>query len=363
MKTKTSIRQKIEGGIELRKLAIVLACLLALVSVIMTGCQTPQPTTTATPTATATATPTATPTPTAWQPTKAITIIVMNNAGGGYDTYARVITGMMTEKKFVTQPIVVENQGGAGGTIGMVQLYRAKPDGYTMAIMDAERRSQDIIGGNTDFDLDKITYLAACNKQVNVTIVAAKSQFKTNDDMVKFSQTGIMRGATTDPGASEKLLPVISGWKNFKYVTGYGGSGDCMLSIIKGDTEFANFPDSTVLQNVKAGEIRALCVWSDTPSRVFEAEGIKVPTAIDYGVPKLAALGSVRAFIAPPGMDPAIAKYWETTFLKTMNDPDTQAKAIAAKIPIDVFNAADAKKMCQDLFGVYQQFKDVLTAK
>jgi tripartite-type tricarboxylate transporter receptor subunit TctC len=342
----------------LRKLAIIAVCLMALLLIVMVGCTPAAKPTSTSPTSTSTAP--ATTTAAAWTPTKAVTVIVMNNPGGGYDTYTRGILSIMT-KKFVNQPMVVQNVGGAGGTIGMVQLYRAKPDGYTLALMDTERRSMDVItGAGKDFDLDKITYIATCSKPESALVVSAKSPWVTAADVVKASQDKILHIATTDVGGSEALFPVIMGLNKFSYVTGYGGSADCILAVVKGDAELCDFPDSTMLPYMKSGDIKSPVYFGAKPSVVFEAGGIKVPTAIEAGFPNLASIGSIRIFIGPPAMDPGIQKYWEDTFIKTMNDPDCVAWSKTTNNPLFIANGADSKKLEVDLFATYNKYKDIL---
>ncbi len=71
---------------------------------------------------------------TAW-PSRPIKVIVPFAAGGGSDTFARQLIRIIASEKFLDQPMVVINVGGAGGTIGSRRVRNARPDGYTMLML------------------------------------------------------------------------------------------------------------------------------------------------------------------------------------------------------------------------------------
>jgi tripartite-type tricarboxylate transporter receptor subunit TctC len=339
-----------------KRLSIIAICLVTLMMGIMSGCSTPAPTATGTTAPTATSTATAA----AFVPNKFVSFIVSNAPGGGYDLYTRGILAVMGNK-YLNQPLIVQNVSGAGGVAGTVQLYRSKPDGYTLGLMDVERRVMDTItGAAKDFDMSKFTYIATCNKQSPCMCIAGKSPWNTVQDVIKASQTDILNISTTSVGGAEALFPVLMGLNKYSYVTGYAGTAENVLAVVKGDAQMSEFSDSSALPYIKSGDIKCPVFFGSQPSRVFEAAGIKVPTSIDVGLPKLADIGSVRIFTGPPGLPPEIAKYWENMLMKVMADPDLIKWSQTSNNPIDAYGSADSAKLEQGIFTNYNQYKDIL---
>src|SRR4029079_7646899 len=142
----------------------------------------------------------------AW-PEKAVTLVVPFPPGGSSDTIARAIQPEMQKRR--GQPVIVDNRGGASGTIGAGLVKRAPPDGYTLLVSSLAPFvvAPHLLKGlhydpNKDFDL-----LTVAVQAPNVLVVPLKSPIKTVDDVIKRlkAEPGKMSFATSGAGSSDHL--------------------------------------------------------------------------------------------------------------------------------------------------------------
>ncbi|MGD8540214.1 MAG: tripartite tricarboxylate transporter substrate-binding protein, partial [Candidatus Aminicenantes bacterium] len=134
-------------------------------------------------------------------PNKRIEWIVTYAPGGGYDTYSRAIAKILPKYLPHRVNIVIKNVAGAGGRRGSAVLYRSKPDGYTLGMLNPiGLMTSDVVKKSVEFDITKYTYIATCVHGVPGIFVRADSAFETIKDMqnaesVKFASSG--RGSGT----------------------------------------------------------------------------------------------------------------------------------------------------------------------
>lgn len=172
-----------------RNVSMILVSLL--LTAAMAGCGGKQ----AQPTTPAAGTPT---TPTAPAPAvpekpyyegKSITLIVPNSPGKGMDTYARMIVPHL-QKHLGAKEIVVKNITGAGGVVGINQLWSSKADGLTIAFTSVPTviMAHLSAGEGVQFDSTKFTYLGRASTEPRVLAVGGKSAINTIEDVPKMSR-------------------------------------------------------------------------------------------------------------------------------------------------------------------------------
>ncbi len=217
-------------------------------------------------------------------PSRSISIVVPFSAGGPTDTLARLMSEPM--RKFLGQPIIVDNVTGAGGSIGVGRVARAAPDGYTISI---GHWGTHVVNGayyNLPFDLLKdLTPVAqiAANPQLVLTknAVPAKNMkelmawVKANQDKVQFA-TGGVGGASHISGIY--LMNRIGA--KVEYVP-YRGAAPALQALLSGEADMNITQIGGSIQHVRSGRLRAYMVTAKTR----QSAAPEIPSADEAGFP------------------------------------------------------------------------------
>ena len=262
----------------------------------------------------------------AW-PSKPVTLVVPFPPGGSSDTIARALGAKMQEK--LGQPVVVENKGGATGTIGAAQVKRAPPDGYTVLVSSlgpfviAPHLIKNVpYDAGKDFDL-----LTVLVQAPNVLVVPAASPLKSVADVIAQMKNtpDKMSFASSGNGSSDHLTAEL-----FWLQTGttgvhvpYKGGGPAMSDLLGAqvDASFQNI--NAVVPHVASGKLRALAVTSTQRSPLLP----NVPTLAEAGV-KDVDVYSWQAAAAPKGLPADVKAKLHATMIAALNDPAVKPKLL-----------------------------------
>ena len=249
-------------------------------------------------------------------PAKPVTIIVPFAAGGTVDRVARQIQQVLGSQ--LGQPIIVENRGGAGGTIGTAALNKAAPDGYTVGmVFDSYATEQHMyphLPYAPEKDLTGVSYMV---RSPMVLAVSEKAAFKTLQDYVQASKAGGVSFASVGAGSSNHLAAEL-----FHQTAGtqgthipYKGGGPAISDLLGGhvDSIIASLP--LVLPHIQSGKLRALAVTA--PARIHSLP--KVP-AIAESYPGFEIYSWV-GMIAPTRMPAAVRGQLAGAVTATLRDP------------------------------------------
>ena len=262
----------------------------------------------------------------AW-PDRPVTIIVPFPPGGSTDTIARVLAPKLQEA--LGGSFIIDNKGGAGGTIGAGIVKRAAPDGYTLFVSSL---GPFVIGphliknitydATKDFDLITVAVQAP-----NVLVVPTASPLKSVADVVALAKKtpNKVSFASSGNGSSDHLTAELF-WQNTG-TTGvhvpYKGGGPAMTDILAGvvDASFQNI--NAVVQHVASGKLRALAVTGDKRSALLPS----VPTLGESGV-KGADVYSWQAVAAPRGLPADVKAKLHAALVAALNDPQVKPKLL-----------------------------------
>jgi tripartite-type tricarboxylate transporter receptor subunit TctC len=294
-------------------------------------------------------------------PEKDITIVIPFGPGGGFDVYVRMI-GPYLEKHLPTKVNVVpKNVPGAASERGTTEVYRAKPDGYTLGIINVPGAMiNPIMGKKVAYDLDKMTWIARLSFDSYILVVPAKSDIKTMADYVAFATKGPVKmpsvGEGTTADAAARIFLAVYGFKG-EMIPGYKGTKDMTLGVIRGDTPSGILPSESTRSFITSGDLRALMTTAD-PS-----DYPNVPSAKSLGKPELDGLFVHRLIAAPPGLPSDIKNALEKAFLDAMADPELKAVAEKANRPLAPLNATEAEAAVKQQLQLYLRFKAALAGK
>jgi putative tricarboxylic transport membrane protein len=263
-------------------------------------------------------------------PSRPIEIIIPYAPGGGSDIMMRNVVKVIEQHKLVPVPISIVNRPGGGGAIARTQFSRAKPDGYTLGVMDPNPVLQQLLGeAHQDYKKD-FTYIAKLVDDVNFLIVKADSPYKTVADVVaeakkrgpkKFTIAGTATGSQ-DHVASLDFDAAIKMETNYLITK----SGNEVLTTLMGghvDAAWAN--PSECVEQVKAGQVRILAVADSKRLADFP----NVPTMKEAGVDMVSY--NWRGIGGPPNLPKEVVAFWVDVLTK-MRATDDWQKGYLAKV-------------------------------
>lgn len=287
-------------------------------------------------------------------PTKPVTYIVPFPAGGTTDILGRLIGQKLGPVLGTT--IVVDNRGGAGGSVGSEMASRAPADGYTLLGGTVSSHAINVsLYPKLGYDpIKSFTPVALIGTNPVVLIVGQNSPFKTLKDVLAAAKAkpGSISSASAGSGTSQHLALELLGFKSgtqFIHVP-YKGSGPAIQDVIGGQVDMMF--DTTVVAgpHIQSGKVRALAV---TSAKRLESLP-NVPTVAESGVPGFEVL-SWQAIFAPIGTPKPIVDRLHTEIVKILQLPEMQDRLKAlgmqpATLSIDqfsVFQKAEVEKWAQ----------------
>lgn len=218
-------------------------------------------------------------------PSRPVTIVVPFPAGGGTDAFARPLAAQLSKQ--LGKQFVIDNRGGAGGTVGASLASKAAPDGYTIFIGGAHHVIAPSFYKKLDYDIEKdfvpITVIAQPPQVVVVN--PTKVQAKTLQELIAYARQspGKLNYGSAGNGSSHHLAGELFKIQTKTFITHipYKGAGPALSDLIAGQVDMVFDGLGSSAQHIRAGRIKALAVAAPKRSPAFP----DVPTAAEAGVP------------------------------------------------------------------------------
>ena len=267
-------------------------------------------------------------------PNKPIKVVVPWPAGQATDTVARVVTDKMAAP--LGQPLIIENRGGAGGTIGTDFAAKSAPDGYTILAgssgpISISPRVQKV-PYDPDKDLEPICLMASATYVLVAHPSVPAKDFTEFVALLK-ANPGKYTFASSGTGATAHLAAEL--FNSSVGVTAnhvpYKGSAPAVTDLIAGHVTYAFETAASVLPHIKAGKLKAYATSSPTRSVILP----DLPTVIEAG--KVADF-DVRAWIglvAPTGIPRDARSRLAAECQKAVQLPEVREKLLAAGLEPD----------------------------
>jgi tripartite-type tricarboxylate transporter receptor subunit TctC len=263
----------------------------------------------------------------AW-PAKPVTLLVPFPPGGSTDAIARLL-GNKLQEGIAGSSFVVDNRGGAGGTIGTAAVKRAPADGYTVLVSSI---GPLVIGPHLlkglQYDPTKdLDYITVAVQAPNVLVVPAASPHKSMAEVLAFlkAHPDKMSFGTSGNGSSDHITAEL-----FWLQTGtsglhipYKGGGPVMTDLLGNQVDSSFMNINTALPQIKAGKLRALSITSAQRSPVLP----DVPTLDELGI-KGVQVYSWQGVAAPKGLPADIKQKLHAGIVKALNAPDVKPKLL-----------------------------------
>jgi len=293
-------------------------------------------------------------------PDRTITMVIPFAAGGPTDTVARLVGEAMS--KDLGQQVIVENVGGAGGTLGAARVAKAEPDGYTLLMHHIGMATSATLYRKLPFNaLEDFEYIGLVT-DVPMVLVARKDfeptdlkqlidYVKANKDKVTYANAGI--------GAASHLCGMLfmSSIETPLTTVPYKGTGPAMTDLIGGQVDFMCDQSTNTTNQIKAGEIKAYV--TTTTERLTNLPDI--PTAAEAGLPGL-EVTIWHGIYAPKGTPKDVIDRLSQS-LKTALKDETVINRLAelgtAPVPED---QATPEALKQKLSSEIERWRPIITA-
>jgi tripartite-type tricarboxylate transporter receptor subunit TctC len=263
----------------------------------------------------------------AW-PTRPIRAMIPFAPGSSLDIVGRLVLDPLSSQ--LGQPVVVENRGGAGGTIGTGMVAKADPDGYSILVQASAHSAAPAAYPNITYDVAKdFVAIIPFGTLPNVTVVALSSGIKTLKELVAKAKAGSVTYASAGVGsathwAAERIR--VAGGFNGVHVPFRGGP-EALTEVMTGRVDFTSMGMSSALPLIKDGKLVALAVSTPTRSKTLP----DVPTTIEAGLPDSDYVYWMGMF-APAKTPTAIVERLRSETEKALKNPNVLEKFAAQGI-------------------------------
>ena len=289
---------------------------------------------------------------------KTVGINIGYGAGGGYDTYGRVLARHLG-RHIPGNPIVVpKNMPGAGALKAANYIYNSAPkDGTELGLVASSTLMEPLLGNDqAQFDASKYTWLGSMTKDIGHCGIRKGAGVASFDDWLK--QKKELTFGSTGPAAITHQHPLIMKnvlGANVRVISGYQGTKDISLAVERGEVDgmcglFVSSIKASYLNMVKAGDLILLIQMGSSRTEEFG----KVPSVFDYAKSDrdrqvleihFDQLALARPIMAPPGLPKDRAAALRKAFADAMKDPQLLADAKKVNIEIEPVSGAEVEKM------------------
>jgi tripartite-type tricarboxylate transporter receptor subunit TctC len=263
----------------------------------------------------------------AW-PNKPISMIVPFPPGGVADTVARPVAEALSRE--LRQSVVVENKAGAGGAVGIGFVARAAADGYTVLLslssISILPEADTILERKPAYQMNQFKPIARFTADPTVLVVRADAPWKSMAEFVadaKAKPAAYNYGSSGNYGTMHVPMEMLKGTAGFRMThIPYTGAGPAIVALLAGQVDALATGPSTVVQQIKAGKLRALAHWGEQPLaslpdlpsleqlgypvKFAQWSGLFVPAATPDEV-----IARLRAAAAKAAVDPAVVQVIE----------------------------------------------------
>ena len=279
-------------------------------------------------------------------PSRPVTIVVPFPAGGGTDAFARPLAAQLSKQ--LGKQFVIDNRGGAGGTVGASLASKAAPDGYTIFIGGAHHVIAPSFYKKLDYDIEKdfvpITVIAQPPQVVVVN--PTKVQARTLQELIAYARQnpGKLNYGSAGNGSSHHLAGELFKIQTKTFITHipYKGAGPALSDLIAGQVDMVFDGLGSSAQHIRAGRIKALAVAAPKRSPAFP----DVPTAAEAGVPNY-EVSTWYALWVPKNTPKEISDKLYAEVNKALNTPELKQ--------IWLNNGSETPSYTPDQFAQFQR--------
>lgn len=254
-------------------------------------------------------------------PTKPVTFVVPFPAGGGTDAFARPLTAVLSKQ--MGKQVIIDNKGGAGGTLGASLAAKAAPDGYTFFMGAVHHAIAPSMYPKLDYNIESDFIPVGLISSVPQVIVVNPQRVPATDlkgflDYVR-KNPGKLNYGSAGNGTSHHLAGELFKLQTQTFITHipYRGAGPALQDLIGGQVDVMFDGLGSSATHIKNGRIKALAVGSDRRAPGFP----DVPTAAEGGVPTY-QVATWYGLWAPKGTPKEVVAQMQAELKKALNSDE-----------------------------------------
>ncbi len=259
-------------------------------------------------------------------PSKPVRVVVVFPPGGSNDIVGRVVFQKMSE--VIGQQFVIDNRGGAAGTIGSEIVVKSPPDGYTVMVQSTTHVANAHLYKTLPYDVLKdfigVTTLA---RQVGMLVVHPSLPVKSGKDFIALAKkrpNEIVYGSAGQRCFVHMTMALMASMANIKMRhVPYKGGGPAVIGLVSGETQAQLATIGSLYPHIKSGRVRPLGVSSEKRTTQFP----DVPAIAEF-VPGYEFTAWIGCFV-PAGTPKAVVDTLNAALVKALADPDVVSKLTA----------------------------------
>jgi len=292
---------------------------------------------------------------------RSLTLVIGYSAGGGYDTYGRVLARHLGKHIPGNPAVIVQNMPGAGSLRSANYLYNVAPkDGTVIGHFSRGMAMEPLIGTSaTQFDARKFTWLGSGTDEVSVCITWHASRVKTWSDMLTIPFTVGGEGTGSDPDIFSAVVRNVFGVR-LKLISGYPGTAEVALAIERGEVDGRCGWSWSSLKLTKPDWIADKRVNLITQLALKKSPELPdVPLIFDFATNErqrqilklmLSRQSMARPFAAPPDLPEDRKAALRAAFDRTMADAEFLAEAKQRGLEVNPVSGAEIDKLVGELY-------------
>lgn len=250
-------------------------------------------------------------------PERRIELVAAGSAGGGLDAAARALDIALHETRLLSQPMVINNMGGAAGDAAKAYVHQKKGDAHVL-YLESNRIYQNKIVGTTALDFDNFVPLSRLITEYLVWAVLTDAPQRGARDIlaqIKADPAAVTFGVGSMPSNDyfNVLRPAMQAGADYKKLRIAAFRGNLNIQLLGGHVNVISTTASEALEQVKAGRMRLLATSAPAP----QGGALKdIPHWRGMGID--VTILHWRGLFAPPGTPPEVVAFWDERLTRLM---------------------------------------------
>ncbi|HEX9446146.1 MAG TPA: tripartite tricarboxylate transporter substrate binding protein [Candidatus Binatia bacterium] len=255
-----------------------------------------------------------------YRPSRPVELVVHSAPGGGSDVFARAVVEMVEKEKLLAQPIRVVNKTAGAGLEAMAYLAEKKGDDHTIAVFTNTWVATPLTSKEAKYSVQSLTPIVRLVLEPTIAVVNAKSPYKSMNDFVdaaKKDPMGLKQagGSVTAIESLTGLLVQSATGARWTFIP-TPAIKDRIANLLAGTVQIIIPQPQDVNEHIASGRMRPIAAFTERRLAVLP----EVPTIHEQGI-RMPIIANARGILAPPGIAPAVAAYWEDFFARLARTP------------------------------------------